>query len=267
MFSVPGIALITGAGSGIGRATALAFARAGAAAVHLGDINPESLQVASVAVSSVATNPTFRTLTSHIDVTKEDQVVQMLKDTMKTFGRVDYAANIAGVSTTWSPTADLPSAEYDHVNNINTRGTFLCMREELRAMRSQEPVARIPGRPAVRGAITNMSSILGHITLGGYASYVASKHAVVGLTKAAAADHASDGIRVNAVCPGYVDTPLLGQDAGNSLEARKALADSVLQKRLGTPDEIADIVLFLTSERASFVTGSSFVADGGHIII
>ncbi|KAF9043767.1 3-oxoacyl-reductase [Hymenopellis radicata] len=258
MFNVPGIALVTGAGYGIGRATALAFARAGAAAVHLVDINPESLEAASVAVSSAATNPTFETLTSHTDVTKEDQVVQMLKDTMKTFGRVDYAANIAGVSTTWSPTADLTSAEYDHVHNINARGTFLCMREELRAMRSQEPVARIAGRPAFD---------FGAYCARGYASYVASKHAVIGLTKTAAADHAGDGIRVNAVCPGYVDTPLLGRDAAGSAEAAKALAATVLQKRLGTPDEIADIVLFLTSERASFVTGSSFVADGGHIIV
>ncbi|KAK0242273.1 hypothetical protein EDD85DRAFT_282640 [Armillaria nabsnona] len=262
MFSVPGIALITGAGSGIGRATALAFARAGASGLHLVDVNRARLEQASKDVSTVATNPGFKYHISETDVTKEDRVVQMVQDTLKAFGRIDYAANIAGITEgVLGPTADTSLETYDRVNNLNARGVFLCMREELKAMRAQEPLARIPGRPGVRGSITNMSSIAGCIGLNGVTSYVASKHAVVGMTKAAAISHSVDGIRVNAVCPGYVDTPLL-RDLEDSVDF------SVLEKmtpmnRLALTEEVADVVLFMASERASYVTGHSFVVDGG----
>ncbi|PBL02033.1 3-oxoacyl-reductase [Armillaria gallica] len=253
MFSVPGIALITGAGSGIGRATALAFARAGASGVHLVDVNRARLEQASKDVSTVATNPGFK---SHISETD---------DTLKTFGRIDYAANIAGITeSVLGPTADTSLETYDRVNNLNARGVFLCMREELKAMRAQEPLARIPGRPGVRGSIINMSSIAGCIGLNGVTSYVASKHAVVGMTKAAAISHSVDGIRVNAVCPGYVDTPLL-RDIEDFVDF------SILEKmtpmnRLALTEEVADVVLFMASERASYVTGHSFVVDGGSSI-
>ncbi|KAK0467836.1 uncharacterized protein EV420DRAFT_1501518 [Desarmillaria tabescens] len=265
MFSVPGIALITGAGSGIGRATALAFARAGASGLHLVDINRARLEQTSKDVASMVTNPEFKSHMSEVDVTKEDRVVQMVHDTVKTFGRIDYAANIAGITeSVLGPTADTSLETYDRVNNLNARGVFLCMREQLKAMRWQEPLVRIPGRPGMRGSIINMSSIAGCIGLKNVTSYVASKHAVVGMTKAAALNHSIDGIRVNAVCPGYVDTPLLQN-------VREYVDFSMLEKmtpmnRLGLPEEVADVVVFIASERASYVTGHSFVVDGGFSI-
>ncbi|KAK0206055.1 hypothetical protein DFS33DRAFT_553695 [Desarmillaria ectypa] len=265
MFSVPGIALITGAGSGIGRATALAFARAGASGLHLIDINRAHLEQVSKDVSSVATNPELKTHTSEIDVTNEDQVVQIVQDTMKTFGRIDYAANIAGITeTVLGSTADTSLETYDRVNNLNARGVFLCMREQLKAMRSQIPLVRIPGRPGVRGSITNMSSIAGCIGIKSVTSYVASKHAVVGMTKAAALSHSVDGIRVNAVCPGYVDTPLL-HNLGEYMDF-SMVEKMTPMNRLALTEEVADVVVFMASERASYVTGHSFIVDGGFSI-
>ncbi|PBK65582.1 oxidoreductase [Armillaria solidipes] len=267
MFSVPGIALITGAGSGIGRATALAFARAGASGLHLADVNRGRLEETRKDVSVEAANPQFKAYTSEADLSKEDQVVRMVQDAANNFGRIDYAANIAGIcESTPASTADTSVATYDQTNGINARGVFLCMREQLRVMRDQEAVARIPGRPGVRGAIVNMSSIYGCVGSGKFTSYVASKHAVVGLTKAAAISHSVDGIRVNAVCPGFVDTPM-AESGKEHFDFRALLEMAVPMKRFGMAEEIADVVVFLSSERASFVTGHSFIADGGTTIV
>ncbi|KAK0191633.1 3-oxoacyl-reductase [Armillaria mellea] len=249
------IALITGAGSGIGRATALAFARAGASGLHLADVNRGRLEETRKDVSAEATNPQFKAYTSEADLSKEDQVVRMVQDAANNFGRIDYAANIAGISeTTPESTADISVTTYDQIHNVNARGVFLCMREQLKVMRDQEAVSRIPGRPGVRGAIVNMSSI--------YGFYVASKHTVVGLTKAAAISHSVDSIRVNAVCPGYIDTPMV-ESVKEHLDFPTLLKMAVPMKRLGMAEEIADVVVFLSSERASFVTGHSLIADGG----
>ncbi|KAK0231523.1 hypothetical protein IW262DRAFT_1527301 [Armillaria fumosa] len=267
MFSVPGIALITGAGSGIGRATALAFARAGASGLHLADVNRGRLEETSKDVSAEATNPQFKVYTSEADLSKEDQVVRMVQDAANNFGRIDYAANIAGIcEKTPALTADTSVATYDQINNINARGIFLCMREQLKVMRDQEAVARIPGRPGVRGAIVNMSSMYGCVASGRYTSYVTSKHAVVGLTKAAAISHSVDGIRVNAVCPGFIDTPMV-ESVEEHFDFRALLEMAVPMKRFGMAEEIADVIIFLLSERASFVTGHSFIADGGTTIV
>ncbi|KAK0242151.1 3-oxoacyl-reductase [Armillaria nabsnona] len=260
MLGLQGIALVTGAARGIGRSTAIAFARAGVAGVHLTDVRSTLLEDTAKDAISAATNPNFRVFTSVVDATKEDQVVQMVNDTVKTFGRVDYAANIAGVVT-----ADVTMAEYDRVNNINARGVFMCMREELRAMRKQDPVVHIPGRPAIRGAITNLGSAAGQLAAPGMNSYTASKHAVVGMTKAAALNHALDAIRVNAVCPGFVGTEMLGDvwDVDQSEGVRGAIP----MKRMGHPEEIADHVLFSVSQLSSYMTGHSWIVDGGYGIV
>ncbi|KAG7446168.1 3-oxoacyl-reductase [Guyanagaster necrorhizus] len=267
MFSVPGIALVTGAGSGIGRATALAFARAGASGLHLTDVNRGRLEETRKDVTAEATNPHFKAYASEAELSKEDQVVRMVQEAADNFGRIDYAANIAGISeNSPMPTADTPLATYDRINNINAKGVFLCMREQLKVMRNQEAVARIPGRPGVRGAIVNMSSMYGFLSGNGYTSYVTSKHAVIGMTRAAAVSHSVDDIRVNAVCPGYIDTPLV-DNIKEHLDLRTFLEGAVPMKRLGMAEEIADVVVFLLSERASFVTGHSFIADGGASIV
>ncbi|KAK0479977.1 3-oxoacyl-reductase [Armillaria luteobubalina] len=260
MFSVPGVALITGAGSGIGRATALAFARAGASGLHLADVNRVRLD---------ETRKDFKVYTSEADLSKEDQVVRMVQDAANNFGRIDYAANIAGIcEKTPASTADTSVDTYDQINNINARGVFLCMREQLKVMRDQEAVARIPGRPGVRGAIVNMSSMYGCVASGRFTSYVTSKHAVIGLTKAAetAISHSVDGIRVNAVCPGFIDTPMV-ESVGEHFDFRAVLEMAVPMKRFGVAEEIADVIIFLSSERASFVTGHSLIADGGTSIL
>ncbi|KAK0447942.1 short-chain dehydrogenase/reductase SDR [Armillaria borealis] len=262
MLGLQGIALVTGAARGIGRATAVAFARAGVAGIHLTDVRSTLLEDTAKDAISAATNPNFRVLTSVVDATKEDQVVQMVNDTVKTFGRVDYAANIAGVLDISSVTADVTMAEYDRVNNINARGVFMCMREELRVMRKQDPVVHIPGRPAIRGAITNLGSLAGQLAAPGMNSYTASKHAVVGMTKAAALNHALDAIRVNVVCPGFIDTEMLGDvwDVDQSEGVREVIP----MKRMGRPEEIADHVLFSVSQLSSYMTGHSWIVDGGY---
>ncbi|KAK0231379.1 short-chain dehydrogenase/reductase SDR [Armillaria fumosa] len=261
MLGLQGIALVTGAARGIGRATAIAFARAGVAGIHLTDVRSTLLEDTAKDAISAATNPNFRVFTSVVDATKEDQVIQMVNDTVKTFGRVDYAANVAGVLDNPSVTADVTMAEYDRVNNINARGVFMCMREELRAMFKQDPVVHIPGRPAIRGAITNLGSLAAQLAAPGMNSYTASKHAVVGMTKAAALNHALDAIRVNVVCPGFVDTEMLGDlwDVNQSEGVREAIP----MKRMGRPEEIADHVLFSVSQLSSYMTGHSWIVDGG----
>ncbi|KIY63801.1 3-oxoacyl-reductase [Cylindrobasidium torrendii FP15055 ss-10] len=266
MLTVPGFALITGAASGIGRATALAFARAGAAGIHLADRNSVQLLDAIDEVKSAATNPDFKTSMSGTDIADAQQVDTMVSTAMKAFGRLDYAANIAGVLETSHPTAELPIEEYDSVMQINSRGAFLCMRAELAAMRAQQAVARLPSRPAVRGSITNMGSILGHIALPTFTSYVTAKHSVLGMTKAAAATHAQEGIRVNAVCPGWVETELSKNSAGATKEWESILA-AVPMRRMASCEEVADVVLFIASEYASYVNGAAWTIDGGRTVV
>ncbi|KAK0467784.1 short-chain dehydrogenase/reductase SDR [Desarmillaria tabescens] len=262
MLGLQGIALVTGAARGIGRATAVAFARAGVSGIHLTDVRSTLLEDTAKDTVSVATNPNFRVFTSVVDTTKEDQVVQMVNDTIKTFGRVDYAANIAGVVDISSVTTDVTMAEYDRVNNVNARGVFMCMREELRAMIKQEPVVHIPGRPAIRGAITNLGSAAGQLAVPGMNSYIASKHAVVGMTKAAALNHATDAVRVNVVCPGFVDTEML-VNVGDMVYSDR-IREAIPMKRLAYPEEIADHVLFSASQLSSYMTGHAWIMDGGY---
>ncbi|KAG7446018.1 NAD(P)-binding protein [Guyanagaster necrorhizus] len=262
MLGLQGIALVTGAARGIGRATALAFARAGVSGVHLTDVRSMLLEDTAKDAVNTATNPNFRVFTSVVDVTEEDQVLQMVNDTIKTFGRIDYAANIAGVVDISSVTTDVTMSEYDRVNNINARGVFVCMREELRAMLKQGPVAHIPGRPAIRGTITNLGSGAGQLAVPGMNSYVVSKHAVVGMTKAAALNHAMDAVRVNAICPGFVDTEML-KNVGDIVYSDK-IREAIPMKRVAYPEEIADHVLFSASQLSSYMTGHSWTVDGGY---
>ncbi|KAK0455727.1 3-oxoacyl-reductase, partial [Desarmillaria tabescens] len=253
--------------SGIGRATALALAWAGASGLHLADLNRGRLEETMKDVTAEATNPQFKVYMSEVDLSKEDQVIRTVQDAANNFGRIDYAANIAGISENiLAPTADTSVATYDQVNNINARGVFLCMREQLKVMQDQESVAHIPGRPGVHGSIINMSSVYRCLGTNGFTSYVTSKHAVIGLTKAAAISHSVDGIRVNAVCPGFIDTPMV-ENVSQYFDFPTLLEMAVPMKRFGMAEEIADVIVFLLSERASFVTGHSFIADGGSSIL
>lgn len=244
------VALVTGAGSGMGLETAKAFAESGASVV-LADIN-----LATVAqIAKELTDAGYKTLAVECDVTNEEQVKIMLEKTIATFGKLDAAFNNAGVQSLVADTADLTSAEYDRVMNINLKGVWLCMKYELQQMRKQGS-----------GAIVNCSSLGGLVGLPGRAAYHAAKHGVLGLTKSAALEYAPRGVIINAVCPGTIHTPMVDKmfEAGDLSE--EAVKDLAPIGRLGTSREIADAVLWLCSPAASYIVGQSIAVDGGYTI-
>jgi NAD(P)-dependent dehydrogenase (short-subunit alcohol dehydrogenase family) len=242
------VALVTGASSGMGLATAHAFAEAGASVV-LADINEEALHSATQSLAAGG----FRALGVVCDVTDEDQVAALLDRTVAAYGRLDMAFNNAGIMISPSDAAEEPADNFDRVNAINLRGVWACMKYELRQMREQGG-----------GAIVNCSSLGGLVGLPGRASYHASKHGVLGLTKSAALEYAPRGIRINAVCPGTIDTPMVADMlTKGELDMAEALRNQPIG-RLGTADEIAAAVLWLCSPAASFVIGVALPVDGGY---
>jgi NAD(P)-dependent dehydrogenase (short-subunit alcohol dehydrogenase family) len=242
------VALVTGAGSGMGRDTAHAFAAAGAAVV-LADINEDGLRVATDELTTAG----HQALGVTCDVSDEAQVAALVERTVDTFGRLDVAFNNAGIMIPPSDAADEPVANFDRVTAINLRGVWTCMKHELNQMRTQGS-----------GAIVNCSSLGGLVGLPGRAAYHASKHGVIGLTKSAALQYAPRGMRINAVCPGTIETPMVtDMIASGELELPEAVANQPIG-RLGRGDEIAAAVLWLCSPRASFVLGVALPVDGGY---
>jgi 2-keto-3-deoxy-L-fuconate dehydrogenase len=229
-------ALVTGAGSGIGEAVARRLHEEGAEVVLT--------NLHAAPVEAIAAELGERASAVPLDVRDEDTVREVVRD-------VDVLANVAGIgSTTAAP--DTPLEVWDDVLDVNARGTFLCCKHAIPAMAARGG-----------GAIVNMGSVAGLVGLRNRAAYCASKGAVIALTRALAIDHVADGVRVNAVCPGTVDSPWvrrLVDDVGESLDALRARQP---MGRLGTPDEIAAAVLYLASDDAAFVTGTAFVIDGG----
>ena len=242
------VALVTGASSGMGLATARAFAAHGAS-VTLADVNQEALRAATDELTAAG----HQALDVVCDVSDEDQVAALVDQTVATFGRFDIAFNNAGIQARPSDPADEPTEIFDRVNAINLRGVWACMKYELRQMRQQGS-----------GAIVNCSSLGGLVGLPGRASYHASKHGVLGLTKSAALEYAPRGVRINAVCPGTIDTPMVADMlAKGELDMAEALRNQPIG-RLGTADEIAAAVLWLCSPGASFVVGVAPPVDGGY---
>ena len=232
------IALVTGGGSGIGAACVRELIELGATVVN-GDLQT------STAPSECHTSGRIHEIS--VDVSKPDQVEAMVGEIVDRFGRLDIAVNNAGVGMPVKATVDDTAViEWTRVTDINLNGAFLCTRAELKVM-------------STGGSIVNVASVMGLVATRGASPYVASKHGLIGLTKAAALDCANKGIRVNAVAPGFIDTPLLrGRSA--ELEAAHPLG------RLGTPSEIASVVAFRASPAASFVTGAVVTADGGYTV-
>ena len=245
------VALVTGAGSGLGLATAKAFAESGASVV-LADWNEKAARSAAEQLTACG----YKTLAVACDVSDDAQVESMVHQTVEKFGRLDAAYNNAGVQNVLADTADTTREDYDKVMGINLRGVWSCMKFELLQMRKQGS-----------GAIVNCSSLGGLVGGAERGIYHAAKHGVIGFTKSAALEYAPRGIRINAVCPGLIWTPMADQMvAAGQGEALDAMVKSVPMARYGRPEEIADVVLWLCSSASSYVTGQSISVDGGFIM-
>ena len=241
--------LVTGGGSGIGRAASLAYAREGAR-VAVVDVNVEGGEETVQQIKEAG----GEAILVHADVAKPEDTQAMVAQAVAAFGSLDCAFNNAGISgrERWL-TAEYPEEEWDRVTSINLKGVWLCMKAEIPQMLKQGG-----------GVIVNTASVAGLVGIRGTAAYIAAKHGVVGLTKAAALEYADRGIRVNSVCPGYIHTPLV-QGIFDSVDGYE---DQVKSRhpvgRLGEPQEIAEAVLWLSSDSASFVTGHNMAVDGGY---
>lgn len=234
------VAFVTGAGTGIGRATALAFAQAGASVVVAGHSEGNTQETARMIEEQGG-----RVLAVTFDVRRGEDVQAALNQTIETFGRLDYACNNAGTDHGPELLADVAEDEWDRIVDTNLRGVFLCMKYEIPLILKQG------------GAIVNISSGAG---------YCASKHGVVGLTKSAALEYAQTNLRINAVCPGITDTPMMERVTGGTEEGRQEKIAQEPIGRMGKPEEIANAVLWQCSDAASFVVGQIMVVDGAQTV-
>jgi len=244
------VALITGASSGIGLATVLAFAARGVTVMLAARRDDEMAKTVDQIKANGGKASFVKT-----DVSVVEDVERMVTQTIETFGRLDYAVNNAGIEGKLAPVTDLPVDAWDQVLNINLRGNFLCLKYEARAM-----LAAGNG-----GAIVNVGSVNSFLGFGSGAAYVVSKHGQIGLTTSASAELAPHGIRVNIVCPGFVDTPMHHRIRGLLGDAilDDVLIPQVHVRRAGKPEEIAASILFLCSDEASYITGTTLTPDGG----
>ena len=242
------VALVTGGASGIGLATARAFAEAGAA-VAIADINEDAARTAADKLVAAG----HKAIGIRCAVENEADAAAMVAQTVSTFGRLDAAFNNAGIHVAVAETADAEGSDFDRIIAINLRGIFTCMKHELRQMREQGS-----------GVIVNCSSQSGFVGLPGLGAYTASKHGVIGLTKAAALEYAPRGIRINCICPGTTETPLVR----GLVEQEPGRLDAVIKDiplgRMGREEEIASAVLWLCSPGAGFMVGQTLMPDGGY---
>ena len=244
------VALVTGAGLGIGRATAIAFAAQGTKVV-VADLSEEDGRDTVAQIGDEGGEALF----VHTDVSDSNSVQSLVATTVSTYGRLDFAHNNAGVATRQLiDTANYPEDEWDRMIAVNLTGVWLCMKHQVPVMRKQG-----------NGVIVNTSSLAGLSAMPNASAYTASKFGVIGITKAAALEYAEAGIRVNAICPGYVLTPMVEEvmERNKEVRAEETLLDCIPIGRMGEPAEIAAAVMWLCSEEAAFITGHALPVDGG----
>lgn len=245
------VAFVTGAGSGIGRATALAFARERASVVAA-DVSEQANRETATRIEREG----GRAIAVQCDVTKAADVKGALDRTIAAFGRLDFAFNNAGVEPRKpAPTADYDEEEWNRIIDINLRGVFLCMKHEIPLILKQGG-----------GAIVNTSSGAGVVGIKGSPAYTAAKHGVIGLTRTAALDYAAHNLQINAVCPGYIATPMMDRYTGGTAEGKAKVIAEEPAGRMGTAEEIAASVLWLCSDGAAFMVGHAMVVDGGQTV-
>lgn len=239
------VALVTGGGSGIGEAIVIELASRGAKVV-VADFNLPAAERVAAAIGSKD-----RAQAVKVDVADAPSVESMVSVTLETYGRLDVAVNNAGIGGEANPTGDYSIESWNRVIDVNLNGVFYGMRYQIPAMLESGG-----------GAIVNMASILGSVGFATSAAYVAAKHGVVGLTKSAAIEYATQGIRVTSVGPGFITTPLIASNLDEA--AQKSISELHAMKRMGTPEEVSALVCFLASDEASFITGSYHLVDGGY---
>ncbi len=243
------VGIVTGGTSGIGRDTAVLFAEAGAKVVVAGRREAEGKETIDLVRAAGGDGVFVKT-----DVSRAADVQALVQKTVEKFGRLDIAFNNAGIEGSWIPIVEQSEEDWDRTIDINLKGTWLCLKHEIQQMLKQ----------GGGGAIVNMASVAGLIGSAGAATYCASKHGVMGLTKSAALENARSGIRVNAVCPAVIETPM-GERLFGDPEFRKYALGLHPIGRFGMPMEVAEAVVWMCSDRASFMTGQSLVLDGGFL--
>ena len=243
------VAIVTGASAGIGRETALAFGREGVN-VAVADVEVDRGEKTAADLAEMGVDAIF----VRTDVSDADSVSNLVRSTVHELGRLDFAFNNAGIEGAQAPTAECSIENWNRTIAVNLTGVFLCMREEIPHMLEQGG-----------GAIVNNSSVAGLVGFAGIPAYTASKHGILGLTKTAALEYAALGLRVNAVCPGVIETEMITRFTHGDAATAEQLLQTEPVGRLGGPAEIADAVVWLCSERASFVTGHALAVDGGFV--